>query len=356
MIGALRSWADGPLVALDLETTDVNPRKDRMVTAAVIVITPGPPRTRPQVRTHTWLADPGVEIPADATAIHGITTEVARLRGRPAAEVIAEVATMLAEVWTATTPLCAFNAVFDLTMLDAELKRHHGRGLPLGGPVVDPLCIDRQLDPQRAGKRTLAAMCDHYQVRLEGAHTSSGDAIAAARLAWRLARTYPDAVGRVAPQELHAQQARWYRDNEFAYADKLERRAQGLAARGDRVGADKLGARADEVRDRARSWPLAPDTTAPRPSPPRPGGPANSHASWTADQDAALRDEWLAADPWEAAETRRKDLAVRHGRTEGAVRARLLRLRCDPELPGRTCDEARAAELQRLYDAEYGRR
>ncbi|NUS63564.1 MAG: DNA polymerase III subunit epsilon, partial [Saccharothrix sp.] len=233
MIEALPSWADGPIVALDLETTDVDPREDQVVTAAVVTITPDRAGGRPRVDTRTWLADPGVEIPADATAIHGVTTEVARLEGRPAAEVIHEVAAVLAEVWTPTTPLCAFNAAFDLTMLDAELRRHRGRRLPLSGPVIDPLCIDRQLDPRREGKRTLAAACDHYQVRLEGAHTSSGDAIAAARLAWRLARVYPDAVGRVAPHVLHTHQARWYRDSEFAYADKLERRAAGSAARGD---------------------------------------------------------------------------------------------------------------------------
>ncbi|MEO6090729.1 MAG: exonuclease domain-containing protein [Umezawaea sp.] len=360
MIEPVVSWADGPVVALDLETTDIDPRRDRMVTAAIVTITPGRTGTRPQVDTRTWLADPGVEIPADATAIHGITTELARLEGRLAAEVIYEVVAALAEVWTPTTPLCAFNAAFDLTMLDAELRRHRGRSFPLSGPVVDPLCIDRQLDPQREGKRTLAAVCDHHQVRLENAHTSSGDAIAAARLAWRLAKVYPDAVGRIAPHVLHSHQARWYRDSEFAYADKLERRAAGSADRGDGAGAERLRARAADVRTCAKSWPLSPETAAcvestRRRLPPRPGGVANSHASWTPDQDAALRDEWLTVDPADVAETRRNEIATRYGRTPGAIRSRLLRLRCDPELPGRTCDEQRAAELKRTYDAEYGK-
>jgi hypothetical protein len=39
----------------------------------------------------------------------------------------------------------------------------------------------------------------------------------------------------------------------------------------------------------------------------------------------------------------------------GAIRSRLLRLRCDPELPGQTCDERRATHLKQIYDAEYGR-
>lgn len=356
------SWAEGPLVALDVETTGTDPHRDRIVTVAVITINPGQPGKRPEVSTRTWLADPGVDIPADATAIHGISTEQARRDGRPAAEMIAEVTAWLAQVWTATTPLCAFNAAFDLTMLDAELQRHYGRSLPLGGPVIDPLCIDHHLDPDRAGTRKLAAVCAHYKVRLDGAHTSEGDALAAARLAWRLARTQPDRIGLLAPHILHSHQARWYRDRELAFADKLDRKIRYLRAQGggtDQV--DQLLARAAKVRALARSWPLRPRTTAGslpvrRRLPPRLGGSANSHASWGPDQDAALRDEWLAADPTAVAATLRNDIATRLGRSPGAIRSRLLRLRCHPELPGHTCDEHQSAHLKQVYDAEYGRR
>ena len=50
------------------------------------------------------------------------------------------------------------------------------------------------------------------------------------------------------------------------------------------------------------------------------GHPANPHASWTPDQDDALRDEWLAAEPSEVAETLRRDIASRHGRSPGTPR------------------------------------
>jgi DNA polymerase III subunit epsilon len=257
------SWAEGPLVALDVETTGTDPHKDRIVTVAMITINPGQPGERTEISTRTWLADPGVDIPADATAIHGISTEQARRDGCPAAEVIAEVTALLAHVWTATTPLCAFNAPFDLTMLDAELRRHHGRSLLLGGPVIDPLCIDRHLDPDRAGTRNLATVCAHYKVRLDGAHTSAGDALAAARLAWRLARTQPEHVGHLALHILHSDQARWYRDWELAFADKLDRKIRYLNAHGGDTGeVDQLLARAADVRASAQSWPLRPMPTA----------------------------------------------------------------------------------------------
>ncbi|WP_030481955.1 exonuclease domain-containing protein [Lentzea albidocapillata] len=360
MFEPVLSWSTGPLVAVDLETTGVDPRKDRIVTAAIITITPVSAGERPDVHTYEWSADPGVEIPVDATAIHGVTTEEARAKGRNAAEVIDEVTKLLAKVWTPTTPLCAFNAAFDLTMLDAELQRYHGRSLPLSGPVVDPLCIDRQLDPQRDDKRTLSVLCAHYQVRLENAHSSAGDAKATARLAWRLSTTFPKEVGQVPPHVLHRYQARWFRDSQVVHADKLERAAAGSAARGDTAGADRLRARATDTRAAASSWPFLPETTAPaegtrRRLPPRPGGVANSHASWTPDLEAALRDLWLNADPVELAEPLREEIAEHYGRTPAAIRSRLLRLRCDPEQPGLTCDEQRAAELQRSYDAEYKR-
>ncbi|OZM70395.1 DNA polymerase III subunit epsilon [Amycolatopsis antarctica] len=342
------SWRDGQIAALDLETTNVDPLRDRVVTASV-------------VRIRTWLADPGVEIPADATAIHGITTEQARQEGCPAADVVTEIAAYLGEVWTPTTPLCAFNAAFDLTMLDAELRRHHDRTLPLSGPVIDPLCIHRHLAPRRQGKANLGALCAHYDVRHDKAHDGAEDALAAARLAWKLAKNHPDQIGLIAPQDLHGQQAHWFRNHENSFADKLDWRARNLEGeRRNPTQVTQLRARATDVRAAAKTWPLVPETTAGthpprRRLPPRPGGPRQSHATWTPQEEAALRDEWLSAAPTAEAAALRTELAEHHGRSPDAIRSRLLKLRSDPEQPSHTCDEHRAAELKQRYDAEYGR-
>jgi DNA polymerase-3 subunit epsilon len=82
------------------------------------------------------------------------------------------------------------------------------RGLEVTGPVVDPHIIDRALD-RRCGKQTLEATCHHYWVRLDGAHNATQDALAATRLAWRLARHYPAQVGEPPLSELHDQQVVW---------------------------------------------------------------------------------------------------------------------------------------------------
>ncbi|SDO95788.1 DNA polymerase-3 subunit epsilon [Actinopolyspora xinjiangensis] len=241
-------WADGPLLAFDLETTGVDTDTDRIVTATLISIVPG----RDPV-TSNWLADPGIEIPEESSRVHGITTEHARTHGHPAPEVVAGVADALAESWNASTPLIAFNASFDLSVLNAELRRHHERELAISGPVVDPFCIDRQLDRFRKGKRTLGALCEHHGVRADGAHTSDGDALAAARLAWRLAKSYPERIGEVPLEQLHDNQVGWYRAQTRNFADYLDKQA-GKAS--DPAEAERLRQRAERVREDAESWPL----------------------------------------------------------------------------------------------------
>lgn len=91
----MTGWADGPMVAYDCESTGVDVETARVVTACVAHVNDGPPDlTR-------WLADPGVDIPAEATAIHGVTTAHAREHGESAAGVCAQVAGRLAEAWAA---------------------------------------------------------------------------------------------------------------------------------------------------------------------------------------------------------------------------------------------------------------
>ena len=183
------SWHEGRLAAFDVETTGVHPASDRIVTAAVSLVGGGLESV-----SRDWLVDPGVEIPTGATNVHGITTEMARRDVRPSAESVEEITTLLAEQVLAGVPVIAFNARFDLTMLDREARRHGVVPLVdrVGGPermlVVDPHVLDKQFDRFRKGKRTLTAVCAHYRVPLTAAdaHAANADALAAARVAWRL--------------------------------------------------------------------------------------------------------------------------------------------------------------------------
>lgn len=203
-------WTDGTFVSFDTETTGVDPETARIVTASVVIIRPG---HQPEV--HEWLANPGMEIPEEAASVHGITTERARAEGRPAVEVVNEVAALIDQQWTATTPLIVYNASYDLTLLDREVRRHLGRawyGPALPVPVIDPLVLDRALDKYRKGSRKLIDVSRHYGVPIseEDAHGSTADALCAARVAWVIGKRFPDECGDL--WKLQDHQRRWHQD------------------------------------------------------------------------------------------------------------------------------------------------
>ncbi|MFF8599838.1 3'-5' exonuclease [Streptomyces sp. NPDC015232] len=206
------AWHGEELVGFDLETTGTDPLEARIVTASVVGVRGGT-----VVRQRDWLADPGIRIPAQASAIHGISSERAAAEGRPVREVADEIAETLTGSWARGVPVVAYNASFDLTLLAAELRRH---GLPslqerLGGtgigPVVDPYTIDRAVDRYRRGKRTLEAVCGEYGVELTAAHQASADALAAVRVAVAIAERHPS-VAALDPARLHERQIVWYRE------------------------------------------------------------------------------------------------------------------------------------------------
>lgn len=196
------------MAAFDIESTGTDIENDRIVTAAVSIVGIGLERI-----SHDWLVDPGIEIPAEATAVHGVTTGRARSEGVPAGQAVEEVTTILARALADDVPVVAFNARFDLTILDREARRHGVEPLidrvgPDGLTVVDPYVLDKQVNRFRKGRRTLSVLCDAYGIPLTDAHAADADALAAARLAWKLASLNRE-IGEAELFELHEDQVRW---------------------------------------------------------------------------------------------------------------------------------------------------
>lgn len=199
------------LLAFDLETTGPDPRTAHIVTSALVAID-GPGKVE-----SNWMADPGIDIPEGATAVHGITTAQARAQGRPHAEVVAETIAGIRTGWREGRTLVVFNAAYDLTIL-----RRWDPSFEVLGPVVDPYVVDRATDPFRKGKRTLEALCTHHGVKLGNAHEAAADALAAARLAWKLLGALPDLAG-TDWRGMNAQQAVWHESRQRDFAAYLER-------------------------------------------------------------------------------------------------------------------------------------
>ncbi|MBW8803710.1 MAG: 3'-5' exonuclease [Catenulisporales bacterium] len=217
--GAHDGWHRRRLAGFDTETTGRDPKSVRIVSAALVAS---------DGTSKTFLIDPGVEIPAEATAIHGITTEYAREHGAPPRETLDAIADALAAELRAGTPLVVFNAPYDLTLLEAELARHQLAPLAARAPVapvIDPLVIDRQMDKFRKGARTLEAQCRFYGVTITRAHDAAADALAALNLAQVIGASYA-AVGTLDAVRLHEAQARWKAEQEADRAAYRERRGE----------------------------------------------------------------------------------------------------------------------------------
>lgn len=154
-----------PLAAIDLETTGTDPARDRIVEVAAIRLSPGGRRDGFLRRL-----DPGVSIPAGATAVHGIAD--ADVRGLPT---FARVARDLGRFLDGAD-LAGFGvASFDLPLLAAEFARAGVAFRVSGRRVFDALEVYRRREP-----RDLSSAVRLYLGREhDGAHSAAADAAAA---------------------------------------------------------------------------------------------------------------------------------------------------------------------------------
>ncbi|WP_307821438.1 exonuclease domain-containing protein [Subtercola lobariae] len=211
------AWAHR-LVVFDLETTGIDVETSRIVTANVSVID----HLGDTLSRLDWMANPGIPIPEQASAVHGVSTERAVAEGRVAADVIAEIVDALTAALDDGLSLVIYNAPYDLTLLDREARRYGIIPLREPLPVVDPLVIDKALDRYRKGKRTLEAAALHYEVELLDAHDAGADAIAAGRVAQSLARRY-EAELDITQHQLHHAQVAWAREQAASFEDYMRR-------------------------------------------------------------------------------------------------------------------------------------
>ncbi len=239
----MSAWFEQPMLAVDTETTSAEPNTARIVTADVVRIEPQGQVSEPR----SYLADPGVEIPAEATAVHGITTEHAREHGMAAADAILLLLDDLESAWRNGSPVVAFNASFDLTVIDRELRRHHGRPLEIAGPVLDPFVIDKAVDRYRKGSRKLGDVCKHYGVTLDNAHNSAADAKAAGLVMLKMIEWYPGLREKTL-RDLWIQQRQAYREQAESFEAYLRRKKREDGATAEEIAAVVI----------ERDWPLRP--------------------------------------------------------------------------------------------------
>lgn len=199
----LPDWAK-QIAVFDLETTGLDLTDARIVTACAVELN----ASGDVVGTNSeWLADPGIEIPTQASDVHGVTTEIARRDGRAADVVVGELLETLRDFFARGLAVVAYNAPYDFTILHYEALRHGFEPLKLGS-VIDPLVIDKFKDKYRKGKRRLENAAEFYKVPLDDAHNATADAVAAGRVAQAIARRWAAELPETA-SELHSAQVEW---------------------------------------------------------------------------------------------------------------------------------------------------
>ena len=153
-----------PICFFDLETTGINISKDRIVEISILKVLPNGNK-----ESKTWLVNPEMPIPAQTTAVHGITDE--KVANEPTFKELApEVSKMIAGC-----DLGGYNSnKFDIPLLAEEMLR-----VGLDFDMTNNVAVDVQNIFHKMEQRTLVAAYKFYCDKdLTNAHSAEFDTLA----------------------------------------------------------------------------------------------------------------------------------------------------------------------------------
>lgn len=157
-------------VVLDCETTGLQPFDgDRLVSVSAICVS----SLAITARAFDTLVDPGVPIPAEASAIHGITD--AMVVDAPTADVaVAGLRDFIGD-----DAVVGQVIAFDLAFLDSVARRSRLAPFPA---ALDTLLMSSILWPERGVRHGLDALTERLGIEVVDRHTARGDALATAQV------------------------------------------------------------------------------------------------------------------------------------------------------------------------------
>ena len=170
-------------MVVDLETTGMDPHKDRVVSVGAFRVVGGRVRLG---EVFSELVNPGRDIPPESIKVHAIVPGMTR-DARPAWEVFDDFLEFLGD-----DILVAHHARFDLFFINWVMRQRYG--FRLQNLVVDTvlMCRNALLEPDPYGVRRGAKRCgldtlvERYGIELPERHTALGDALATALILQRL--------------------------------------------------------------------------------------------------------------------------------------------------------------------------
>ncbi len=167
-----------PICFFDLETTGVQVSKDRIVEISILKVFPNGNK-----ESKTWLVNPEMKIPAETTAIHGISDE--KVANEPTFKTLAPVIYQMIK----DSDLAGFNSDrFDIPLLAEEMLRAE-----IDFDMKNTVTVDVQTIFHKKEQRTLSAGYKFYcNKELDGAHSAAIDTNATYEILLAQLERYPD--------------------------------------------------------------------------------------------------------------------------------------------------------------------
>jgi DNA polymerase III subunit epsilon len=167
-----------PIIFIDIEATGADALRDRIVEIALVKLNPGG-----AIEEKLHRVNPGVRIPSEVIAIHGITNEA--VANSPTFRVLApELLTFIDQCDFGGFGICRF----DIPLLTEEFRRAGYDWSIQGRGVLDGLTIYHQKE-----RRDLSAAYQFYCGKtLEGAHGARADALASMEVLLAQVNRYDD--------------------------------------------------------------------------------------------------------------------------------------------------------------------
>ena len=164
-------------VALDIETTGLNPAEDKIIEIGMAKISDGE-----IVDSYSTLVNPGIRISERITMITGITDDM--VEGKPA--IISDIVD-----FTKDMPILGHNVIFDYSFIK---KAAVNSGLDFKKSGIDTLKLSRRLLPEVPHK-TLEYLCGYFGIDAGNSHRAYDDALSAMKLYEKLHQIKPDDTG-----------------------------------------------------------------------------------------------------------------------------------------------------------------
>lgn len=167
-----------PICFFDLETTGTNVATDRIVEMAILKVYPNG-----NTESKSWLINPEIPIPAEVTAIHGITDQ--QVAGEPTFKERSREVQQIIQ----GCDLAGFNSNrFDIPLLAEEMLR-----ADLDFDMKNTVAIDVQTIFHKMEKRTLEAAYKFYcGETLTNAHSAAADTKATYEVLLAQLERYPE--------------------------------------------------------------------------------------------------------------------------------------------------------------------